>query len=120
MNPPTEYAKSDDVATKDDFQVVRYQLIAEIKKYNVHILSTFVKKSGYQWKSVMEALYNDLTGMLRVYKKPCTHRNFRLFIEQVFKKVANGLTFIQTAGMDVPSDIVKMNSIGETFFKKQE
>ena len=29
MNQPTEYAKSDDVATKDYFQVVRYQLTAK-------------------------------------------------------------------------------------------
>ena len=89
MNSPTEYAKSDDVATKDDFQVVRYQLITEIKKHEAHTLTTLVKKSGHRWKLVMEALYNGSNGLLRGYRKPSNHRNFRLFVEQVFKKETN-------------------------------
>ena len=46
MNSNLEYAKADDVATKPEFNIVRYQLINAIKLHKAHKLPTISRDSG--------------------------------------------------------------------------
>ena len=59
-----------DFCTKPDFQVARYQLVREIKKFQAHQIHTSIKDSGIQWSKLFDAMFNDDFGMLRGYKKP--------------------------------------------------
>ena len=85
MNIDLEYAKADDVATKPDFNIVRFQLINAIKTHKAHQLPTITRDSGKSWNLVMEIMFNPSTGTLKGYKKTKTHRNFRVFVENVLQ-----------------------------------
>ena len=117
MQSSLDYAKAEDVATKSNFDVVRFQLCAAIKTNEAHRIHSITKKSGQRWSMVMEVMYHPTNGMLRTYKKPKNHRNFRVFVENVFKKVMNFVSFNVSAGNDITEDIKELNSVGIEFFQ---
>ena len=86
MQSSLDYAKAEDVATKSNFDVVRFQLCAAIKTNEAHRIHSITKKSGQRWSMVMEVMYHPTNGMLRTYKKPKNHRNFEFLLRMSSRK----------------------------------
>ena len=120
MNVDLEYAKADDIATKPNFNVVRYQLINAIKTNKAHQLYTSNRDSGKSWDLVMNTMFNLSNGTLKGYKKMKNHRNFRIFVEKVFKKSIQYLSYHELSDMIVPPDIKELSEIGIEFFEMKE
>ena len=93
MTLTLDFAKSDEVATKADFEIVRHLLPNAILTKNAHQYPTTVKHSGKCWSLVMEIMYNPSSGTLQMYKKPKKFRNFRVFVEEVFKMLTHCVDF---------------------------
>ena len=70
MNIDLEYAKADDVATKPDFNIVRFQLINAIKTHKAHQLPTITRDSGKSWNLVMEIMVKKSEHQPNQLKNP--------------------------------------------------
>ena len=63
------YAKPNDFASKDEFELARLQLASEIKNHNPHFLHSSVRACGNRWTRVLNAIFDDDNSMLRGYRK---------------------------------------------------
>ena len=119
-NPPTKFPSVNDFATSPSFEYHRIQLIELCNEVEPHLVHSSSKNCGHCWSIVLNSMYDKDNGQLRGYQKYNKQRNFRCFMEKVFKKVIDYIELKGNDSIGTNNNILELKIIALDYFRIQK